>query len=158
MATDSSVSWDARAGMGRIYYGSTSRRLVDDIARLLLRFGVLTRLKRIRKPGYRDSWHLHVTGSEHQRAFAASVGVHGARGDTAREVAKQLAHIAANTNVDTVPRVVWGQVRALLAERHMTHREFSAAMGSRFCGSTMWKHSPSRSRLARRLPCYTMRI
>ena len=148
-ATDGSVSWDARAGMGRIYYGSTSRRLVDDIARLLLRFGVLTRLKRIRKPGYRDSWHLHVTGSEHQRAFAASVGVHGARGDTAREVAKQLAHIAANTNVDTVPRVVWGQVRALLAERHMTHREFSAAMGSRFCGSTMWKHSPSRSRLAR---------
>jgi replicative DNA helicase len=31
----------------------------------------------------------------------------------------------------------------------MTHREFAAAMGSRFCGSTMWKHSPSRSRLAR---------
>ena len=31
----------------------------------------------------------------------------------------------------------------------MTHREFAAAMGSRFCGSTMWKHAPSRSRLAR---------
>jgi len=31
----------------------------------------------------------------------------------------------------------------------MTHREFAAAMASRFCGSTMWKHAPSRSRLAR---------
>jgi replicative DNA helicase len=31
----------------------------------------------------------------------------------------------------------------------MTHRSFAAAMGSRFCGSTTWKHAPSRSRLAR---------
>ena len=37
----------------------------------------------------------------------------------------------------------------------MTHREFAAAMGSRFCGSTMWKHSPSRSRLARVARCCT---
>ena len=54
-----------------------------------------------------------------------------------------------NTNLDTVPREVWGRVRELLAEQQMTHRDFAAAMGSRFCGSTMWKHAPSRSRLAR---------
>ncbi len=31
----------------------------------------------------------------------------------------------------------------------MTHREFASAMGTQFCGSTMWKHAPSRQRLAR---------
>nr|MBA3905968.1 replicative DNA helicase [Pseudonocardiales bacterium] len=148
-ATDGSVSWDGRAGMGRIYYASTSRRLVDDVSRLLLRFGVLSRLKRVRKVGYRDGWHLHVTGSEHQRVFVQLVGVHGARGVAAGQLAERLGTIAANTNLDTVPKAVWGEVRTLLAEPRMTHRDFAAAMGSRFCGSAMWKHSPSRSRLAR---------
>ncbi|MGH8964510.1 MAG: LAGLIDADG family homing endonuclease, partial [Actinomycetes bacterium] len=148
-ATDGCVWWDERARIGRIYYASTSRRLVDDVARLLSRFGVLSRIKRIRKSGYRDGWHLHVTGSEHQRAFAQFIGVHGARGEILREVAAHLETIAANTNLDTVPREVWGTVRSLLTAQQMTHREFSAAMGSRFCGSTMWKHAPSRSRLAR---------
>ena len=31
----------------------------------------------------------------------------------------------------------------------MTHREFAAAMGTQFCGSTLWKHNPSRDRVAR---------
>jgi replicative DNA helicase len=31
----------------------------------------------------------------------------------------------------------------------MSHRAFAQAMGTKFCGSTMWKHSPSRSRLHR---------
>ena len=148
-ATDGSVSWDERNGIGRIHYASTSRRLVDDVARLLLRFGVLTRLERVRKTGYRDGWHLHVTGAEHQRAFAQFIGVHGARGEAVARVAERLASVAANTNVGTVPKQVWTQVRTLLSAQEMTHREFSAAMGSRFCGSTMWRHSPSRSRLAR---------
>ena len=148
-ANDGSVTWDARSHMGRIYYSSTSRRLIDDIARLLLRFGVLSRIKRVQEDGCRDGWHLHITDAEHQRAFAQFIGVHGQRGEALRQVSERLAVIAANTNLDTIPKDVWGQVRHLLAEQHMTHREFAAAMGSRFCGSTMWKHAPSRSRLAR---------
>jgi replicative DNA helicase len=51
--------------------------------------------------------------------------------------------------VDTVPKEVWERVRDVLAERGMSHRAFAAAMGSAFCGSTMWKHAPSRERLGR---------
>jgi replicative DNA helicase len=148
-ATDGCVWWDERNKIGRVYYASTSRRLVDDVSRLLLRFGVLSRIKRVRKPGCRDCWHLHIIGSEYQRAFIDFIGVHGARGEAARALGERLSDVAANTNLDTVPREVWGQVRELLAERQMTHRDVAAAMGSRFCGSTMWKHAPSRSRLAR---------
>jgi replicative DNA helicase len=31
----------------------------------------------------------------------------------------------------------------------MTHREFSAAIGTQFCGSALWKRAPSRERLGR---------
>ncbi|TQM29713.1 replicative DNA helicase [Nocardia bhagyanarayanae] len=148
-ATDGSVRWDAKGRQARIYYASTSRRLVDDLAQALLRLGVHGRIKRVQKSGYRDCWHLTVDGCENQTVFLRDIGVHGARGRAGESVLTELADFTPNTNVDTVPKEVWTKVRDLLSARHMTHREFSAAMGSRFCGSTMWKRSPSRSRLAR---------
>ena len=49
-ATDGSVTVNRAGRGGRIYYSSTSRRLVDDLSRLLLRFGISTRLRTVRKP------------------------------------------------------------------------------------------------------------
>ncbi|MFT4088602.1 MAG: replicative DNA helicase [Gordonia sp. (in: high G+C Gram-positive bacteria)] len=148
-ATDGSVQWNASKRHASIYYATTSRSLADDLAQLLLRFGVYARISPARKPGYRVCWHVHVNGVENQTRFLAEIGVHGERGVKAVEALAGLAAVHANTNADTVPAEVWTKVRALLAEKGMTHREFSAAMNSRFCGSTMWKHSPSRGRLAR---------
>ncbi|UUZ61660.1 LAGLIDADG family homing endonuclease [Nocardioides sp. B-3] len=42
-ATDGSIGYDEKNNLGRVYYASTSRRLVDDLARLLLRYNVFTR-------------------------------------------------------------------------------------------------------------------
>ncbi|MEV6063308.1 replicative DNA helicase [Nocardia asteroides] len=148
-ATDGSVRWDAKARQARVYYASTSRRLIDDVNQLLLRLGVHGRIKTVRKGDYRPCFHLVIDGGENQSTFLRDVGVHGARGKSAEAVLTELAPMSRNTNVDTVPAEVWNRVRTLLADKEMTHREFSAAMGSRFCGSTMWKRSPSRSRLAR---------
>ena len=148
-ATDGSVRWDERAGQARLYYASTSRRLIDCVARLLARHNVFARIKRVRKAGYRDGWHLCIYGAENQLRFLDGVGIHGARGVVAGVVAERLREINGNTNEDTVPREVWGKVREVLTDQGMTHREFAAAMGTKFCGSAMWKHAPSRERLAR---------
>jgi replicative DNA helicase len=148
-ATDGSIGYDEKNGLGRVYYASTSRRLVDDLARLLLRYNVFTRIKRVRKQGYRDAWHLYVYGAENQLRFCDEIGVHGARGVKAANLADRLRDVRSNTNLDTVPKEVWGRVREVLAEQGMSHREFAAAMGTQFCGSTMWKRSPSRERMAR---------
>ncbi|MFE3191391.1 hypothetical protein ACFXHA_20440 [Nocardia sp. NPDC059240] len=51
--------------------------------------------------------------------------------------------------MDTIPEEIWETVRALLTTRAMSHRQFQSAMGSEFCGSAMYKRSPSRTRLAR---------
>ncbi|WP_020390896.1 replicative DNA helicase [Kribbella catacumbae] len=148
-ATDGSVRWDEKNRQGRIYYASTSRRLVDDLARLLLRYNIFSRIKVAKKAGYRDSYHLHLYGVENQLRFCDEIGVHGLRGLKAMEVATALRDVRGNTNLDTIPQQVWSQVRHVLTEQNMPHRAFAAAMGTQFCGSTMWKHAPSRQRLAK---------
>ncbi|MGB3475943.1 MAG: replicative DNA helicase [Mycobacterium sp.] len=148
-ATDGSVIWDDKRGVGRIYYASTSRQLIDDVAALLSRVGVFGRIKRVPKAGYRDGWHLHIYGAENQVRFLHNVGAHGAKAEGAKEILAHLQGVARNPNLDTVPKEVWGRVRRALADQQMSHREFAAAMGTQFCGSTMWKHAPSRDRLHR---------
>ncbi|MDX6264435.1 MAG: replicative helicase [Kribbellaceae bacterium] len=148
-ATDGSVRWDEKNRQGTIYYASTSRRLVDDLARLLLRYNIFSRIKVAKKAGYRDSYHLYIYGVENQLRFCDEIGVHGLRGLKVLEVATALRDVRSNTNLDTVPQEIWSKVRRVLAEQKMPHRAFAAAMGTQFCGSTMWKHAPSRQRLAK---------
>jgi replicative DNA helicase len=148
-ATDGSVRWDAKVGQGRIYYASTSRRLIDDVAQLLLRVGVFARIKRAPKLGYRDSWHLYIYGAENQARFLNHVGVHGVKAVAAQEVLTHLQGMVRNPNLDTVPKEIWERVRNRLSAKQVTHRQFAAAMGIQFCGSTLWKHAPGRSRLHR---------
>ncbi|MBB2925246.1 replicative DNA helicase [Cellulomonas cellasea] len=149
-ATDGSVTVNANGRSGRVYYASTSRPLLDGLSRLLLRFGISTRIRTTTpKPGYRPGYTLDISGVDDQRRFLQEIGVHGARGQQAERLLEIIRETRANTNVDTVPRQVWDDVRLLLEEQGMTHRQFAEAMGTQFCGSTMWKHSPSRQRLGR---------
>jgi replicative DNA helicase len=148
-ATDGSVRWDAKVGQARIYYASTSRRLVDDVAQLLLRCGIFARIKQVSKVGYRPCWHLHIYGAENQKRFVTHIGVHGARCISALEVLGNIDTGDRNPNSDTVPKEVWTTVREALSGKRITHRAFAEVMGTKFCGSTMWKHGPSRARLHR---------
>jgi replicative DNA helicase len=148
-ATDGCVAWDNKQRQGRIYYGSTSRRLIDDVRQLLLRFGVSTRVYCAPKAGYRDYWFLNLHGVSNQTRFLRNIDVHGIKFFAVREVLNNLQTVKSNDNVDTVPREVWDQVRQDLCDQGISQRAFADAMKTKFCGSTMWKHSPSRSRLHR---------
>jgi replicative DNA helicase len=147
-ATDGCVHL-GRGRQARIYYASTSRRLIDDLQALLLRFQIVGRIKSTTKASYRPSHRLHVYGLTHQLRLLDDVGVHGARGRRGREIANYLRTLVPNTNLDTVPVGVWTGVKARMAEVGMTARKFAAEMGSAYCGSTLYKHAPSRNRLAR---------
>jgi replicative DNA helicase len=149
-ATDGSVTVSGSGRAGRIFYGSTSRRLCDDVSRLLLRFGISTRLRAVRSSReQRQQWTLDISGVDEQRRFLTEIGVHGMRGEQAERLRAVLELTRPNTNVDTIPRDVWQRVRTVLADKGMSHREFATAMGSSFCGSAMSKHGPSRERLGR---------
>jgi replicative DNA helicase len=148
-ATDGSVTVNRNGRGGRVYYASTSRQLVDDLSRLLLRFGISCRVRRVQKSGFRDGWTLDISGCDDQRRFLNEIGVHGARGVAAEQLLEIVRVINAHPKVDTVPVEVWGQVKRVLEERGMTHRAFAAAMGETFRESKMWSQAPSRERLGR---------
>jgi replicative DNA helicase len=148
-ATDGSVRWDAKVQQGRIYYASTSRRLIDDIMQLLLRLGIQSRIYHAKKAGYRNSWHLNIFGAEHQRKFVERVDVNGEKFFAAREVLFNLRQVKARPHSDTVPIEVWSQVKKVLANRNWTEQDFALATGTWFDGSKMWTHAPGRKRLHR---------
>ena len=148
-ATDGSVTVAKNGRGGRVYYSSTSRQLIDDVSLLLLRFGISSRIKMVRKSGYRPGYTLDISGGDDQRRFLGEIGVHGGRGVAAAQLLDIVRETTRNTNVDTVPIQVWDDVKQALGEQGITHREFATAMGTSFNGSTMWNHSPSRERLGR---------
>ena len=128
------------------------RRLADDLARLLLRFGVLTRLTDVGNRTPR--WRLWVHGVEHQRRFLERVGIAGGRGVRTPEALAALDGVAANPNVDTVPAEVRDDVVADLERAGMTQRDLAAALGEQYCGgyllgTTTRPRATSRERLAR---------
>jgi replicative DNA helicase len=148
-ATDGSVTLTRGGRGGRIYYASTSRRLVDGLSRLLLRFGICARIRTVTPERYRPQYTLDISGRDDQLRFLREIGVHGDRSRACDRLLAVLSDLRGNPNVDTVPREVWQRVREVLAERSMSHGEFAAAMGTQFCGSSLWKHAPSRARLAK---------
>ncbi|MFT4010845.1 MAG: replicative DNA helicase [Nocardioidaceae bacterium] len=147
-ATDGEVTLNKHGG-GRIYYASTSRRLIDDVAKLLLRFNVFTRIRRVRKTGYRDGWTLDITGAENQLRFLEDIGAHGERSTNVTALAERLRDVQPNTNLDTIPTQVWDRVREVLNTSRLTQREFAAAWGTPSSVSTMARVAPGRQRMQR---------
>jgi len=147
-ATDGSVTIKRNGRAGRIYYGSTSHRLLDDVASLLRRFSISARIREVTPGLHRPQYTLEVSGRDDQMIFLQKIGAHGARAESCNKLKQILEGVTGNANVDTIPAEVWNRVRAALAEQGITHRQFSAAIGVQFCGSTLWRHSPARGRLA----------
>ncbi len=147
-ATDGSVTCRPDGG-GRVYFGSTSRIMLEGISRLLLRFGISARLKCVVPAAHRNQYTLDISGRDDQLRFLREIGVFGARGAACAQLLESLEAVRSNTNVDTVPREVWDSVKKILLDKGMSHRDYANAIGTQFCGSTLWRHAPSRQRLSR---------
>ncbi len=149
-ATDGSVTVSKHGRGGRVYYTSISREMLDGVSRLLLRFGISTRLRTsVPDSRHRPQYTLDVSGRDEQLRFLREIGCHGERADVCSELLSVLESGNSNANVDTVPREVWNHVRAVLVDQGMSHRQFAGAIDTQVCGSAPGKHAPSRERLGR---------
>ncbi len=145
-ATDGCVGW---WGQGRVYYASTSHRLIDDVRLLLLRLGIRSTLRTVKGSPGRPGYQLCIDGCTDQIAFLDRVEVVGQRRSGAADLRERLATVEPNTNVDTVPVEVWSRVREGLVSSGITTRSFQAELGTTYCGSSLYRHAPSRDRLQR---------
>ena len=147
-ATDGSVTL-GKSAPARIYYSSTSRRLLDDVQALLLRLDIRSRIKRVQGSDERPGYVLDIYGVVDQLRFVEDIGVHGARGRLAAAARDMLVARRSNPNVDTIPLDIWRHVKQAMAAHAVTDRQLQAAVGSAYCGSTFYRHAPSRPRLER---------
>jgi replicative DNA helicase len=92
-----------------------------------------------------------LSDAVNQLRFLELVGVHGARGTAVEQLATVLHLVVpgSNTNVDTIPKEIWTDVRARMRETGVTTRALQAGIGTQYCGSTLYKTAPGRARLAR---------
>ncbi|GAA3669745.1 hypothetical protein GCM10022224_037400 [Nonomuraea antimicrobica] len=126
-ATGGCVRWDERLGQARIHYAAASRRLVDDVARLLLRFNVLAH---VREHDHRPGYHLVIHSAEDQLRFLDGVGVPGEWSTEAGRCVAELRKIIGIAGLDTVPGEVWGRVREALVGQDGAHRRVAARVGA----------------------------
>jgi replicative DNA helicase len=148
-ATDGCVWLGRGKSADKAYYATSSRELAYGVVHLLARLRIVAWVRQVEKAGYQPGYHVIVADGPSLRTFCERVGVHGRRGETAMALAAVLAERTVNTNVDTIPADVWDVVKAERVRAGLTERQFQAAIGTHYCGTTLYKSCPSRERLMR---------
>ncbi len=132
----------------RIYFATASEALARDVTALLLRFGIVARIKHVTTPESVDGWFtVDVSGAEQQRIFLREVGAFGARQQDAETAKRNLQAITENTNVDTLPVEVFDYVREQMRSRGISQRQMASLRGTAYAGGAHFNFSPSRTTL-----------
>jgi replicative DNA helicase len=114
----------------QIGYTTISERLARDVQHLLLRLGIVAKIRTLRRPVYdgtgKVAREVLITGQDDLRAFCLKVAVCGKTAQLAKVVTGLLS-TGPGTNVDTVPPDVWDTVLAAKGDRSWA--QISAAVG-----------------------------
>ena len=109
-----SVRGDRSGDGGRIYLTSQSRRLVDDVSRLLLRFGISCRIRNAR-----NGFSLDVIGVDDQRRFLQEIDVHGDRTPEGLALLDIVRARSGNRPGAEMTTAVWDSVREVMTAADM---------------------------------------
>lgn len=142
-ATDGSITI-TKQGRSRIFFASVSEGLVKDLLALLLRLGIVGRVRHVKKANSGGWYTLDVSGLPQQKLFLEQVGGFGHQKQFAQRILASLGPVAHNTNVDTLPEEVFEYVREKMLEQGITHREMASLRGTAYGGSAHFSFAPSR--------------
>ncbi len=131
-----------------VNFSTCSSRLACDVAALLLRLGIVARIRTIHSGQKRPLYYVDVSGAEAQRVFVEKIGGFGPRAAPADALAARLRTIRANTNVDTLPLEVFATVRAEMRAQGISQRAMCSMRGTAYGGTSHFRFSPSRTQLA----------
>jgi replicative DNA helicase len=135
-----------------LYYATSSKQLAHDVQSLLLRLEVNARVRRIPQGEKgRDQFHVIITGGGDVRRAAERISAVGSRRRALLDsVCQHLDSHPPNTNRDIVPKEVWRDVVVpALQTAGMSSRHLHAAMGTTYCGTSLYRQNLSRDRAER---------
>jgi replicative DNA helicase len=131
-ALDGSIRRDRSGEGGRIYLTSSSRRLLEDVSRLLLRFGISCWIC-----DSRNGFTLYVRGVDDQRRFLQEIDVHGERTADGLALLGAVRAGSGNRSGAETTAPVWGRVGEV-----MTHTDITPATDGRVGAR---QHDPEQS-------------
>jgi replicative DNA helicase len=150
-ATDGCIKADAVSPVVR--YDSSSKELVQGVSSLLLRLGINSVVREVSMGSKgRPILRLHVMGRDDVEGFLCTVGGVGVRKSEEHErLLQRLANQSArNTNRDVIPRDAWETlVRPAMRSIGLTERAMQAAIGTHYCGTTLYETNIGRERARR---------
>jgi replicative DNA helicase len=135
-----------------IRFDSSSPRLSRDVQSLLLRIGIAARLSEVSMGARgRPSQRLAVTGKADIEQFLGFVGGLGAqRAEAQSEIAAWAGTVSGKTNRDTIPEQAWRSIVVpAMAAAGVTTRTLHAGLGTKYCGSTLYRAGLSPERALR---------
>ncbi len=133
------------AGPSRVCFRTCSEGLARDVMALLLRLGIVARMRTTLPANGRIVYSVDVSGADDQGVFLQRVGAFGPRIEPAERLSALLRTTIANSNTDTLPRQIFDRIRSLMHERGVTHRAMAAARGTSYGGNAHFAFAPSRS-------------
>jgi len=120
----------ASGRLRQIGYTTISERLAHDVQHLLLRLGIVARVRHLRRAVYegtsKAAREVLITGQDSILAFQRQIRIPGKTAALDRAAA-ELAELRLKTNTDTLPPEVWAPVLAAKGERSWA--EISEATG-----------------------------
>ena len=138
---------DSRRRPPSVYFATASSGLASDVAALLLRLGIVARIRNVQQRG--SSWYrVDVSGGSDQRRFLGAVGSFGPRIAPGERLRARLEGVGINTNVDTLPTEVFTRVRRRMAEVGVSQRAMAKLRGTMYGGTSHFRFSPSRRTVA----------
>lgn len=139
------------SGQAQLGFATVSERLARQVQHLLLRFGIISALRRkavLYKGARRPAWQLELTDAESIRIFGSRIGIFGKERQLERVIAaieKKRPH----TNRDLVPREVWRFIEQAKGELSWAEVARRIGLDGEGCNLHAGKRGVSRGRLAR---------
>jgi replicative DNA helicase len=143
-ATDGTLKM-ARAelrGSRVISFSTASPGLASDVAALLLRLGIVSRIRSQKRDGV---YLVVISGHESLLKFLDVVGCFGPKAQDGIAFRRFLSLQGENNpNVDTLPIEIWGDVKRLMRAQGISQRKMCALRGTSYGGDSHFRFAPSR--------------
>ena len=105
----------------QVGYSTISERLARDVQHLLLRLGIVSCIRTLKRAVYEGTEkvarEVRITGQEGVERFCNLVDVCGKAPQAGRAISGARASKPASTNVDTLPVAIWDRVLAVKGDR-----------------------------------------
>lgn len=136
------------SGQSQLGYASVSEELARQVQHLLLRFGIIARLKKRSvkyKESWRTAWQLDITDALSIKTFISEIGIFS-KEEALLKIQQALMNKRHQTNRDLIPVEIWQEIARVKGDESWQSLAKRAGI-SGYSNIHVWKRQLSRGRL-----------